>query len=242
VDEHRTAEERGAGDALTPRRRPVRGLPAPAQPRLPQKLRRRLEASGDAWLQANFPGCTVDEPSGQWLDGSRAGWFVTAAAAGLAVAGWWPELHGAAHDLQHGISPFAAEAERGRLRLIDGAGPGLGRWTWAHESGLPADVHGDVVWDDTRQEGYLTLSGLEPSRGTGRQYQLWIFDDARDDRYPVDGGLFDVPADGATVTVRMRPALRIARPTAFAVTLEPAGGVVVSDRRHLVALARTSGR
>jgi anti-sigma-K factor RskA len=86
--------------------------------------------------------------------------------------------------------------------------------------------------------GYLTLEGLEPNERTDRQYQLWIFDGTRDDRYPVDGGVFDVPHGAASVTVPIRPSLRVAQPVAFAVTLEPAGGVVVSDRQHLMALAR----
>jgi anti-sigma-K factor RskA len=104
---------------------------------------------------------------------------------------------------------------------------------------LPATVDGDVVWDGRRQRGYLTLTGLPPNQRGTHQYQLWIFDAARDDRYPVDGGVFDVPADAQRVVVPIRAALHVSQPVAFAVTLEPAGGVVVSDRTHLVAMART---
>ena len=118
----------------------------------------------------------------------------------------------------------------------------MGRWAWTHEAGLVADVRGEVVWDGETQEGYLTLSGLEPNAPAGRQYQLWIFDAERDDRYPVDGGVFDVPVHIQSVTVPIRPALRVSQPVAFAVTLEPVGGVVVSDRSHLMALARAGGR
>jgi hypothetical protein len=50
--------------------------------------------------------------------------------------------------------------------------------------------------------------------------------------------VFDVPADHPSLTVPIRPALRVSQPVAFAVTLEPTGGVVVSDRSHLIALAR----
>ncbi len=124
--------------------------------------------------------------------------------------------------------------------MLKAGGDHLGRWTWTHESGLATDVRGDVVWDGERQEGYLTLSGLEPNAPAGQQYQLWIFDAARDERYPVDGGVFDVPVHSQSTTVRIRPALRVSQPVAFAVTLEPAGGVVVSDRSHLKALARAS--
>jgi len=41
---------------------------------------------------------------------------------------------------------------------------------------------------------FLRLKGYVANDPAGAQYQLWIFDAARDDRYPVDGGVFDVPA------------------------------------------------
>jgi hypothetical protein len=160
----------------------------------------------------------------------------------VAIAGWWPGIDDAAHDLSHGISPFLAGPERARVHMITHAGPELGRWHWQYESGLPADVQGEVVWSAARQEGYLTLSGLPPNERATRQYQLWIVDAGRDDRYPVDGGVFDVPAGVRKVTVRVQPALPIAQPVMFAVTLERAGGVVVSDRSQLVAVARTDAR
>ena len=164
-----------------------------------------------------------------------------AAVAGLllAVAGWWPRLQSLAHDAAHGVSPLLTTAEKGREHLLRSADDHHGRWSWTHESGVAAEVQGEVVWDGSRQEGYLTLSGL-PENEHGRQYQLWIFDAERDERYPVDGGVFDAPAGQPMLTVPIRPALRVHQPVAFAVTLEPAGGVVVSDRSHLMALARVS--
>lgn len=159
----------------------------------------------------------------------------------LAIAGWWPRLTPLLNDAAHGISPLQADAERGREQLLKSSGERVGRWPWAHESGLVAEVRGEVVWDGERQQGYLTLSGLEPNAPAGRQYQLWIFDAARDDRYPVDGGVFDVPVHSQLMTVPIRPALRVSQPVAFAVTLEPVGGVVVSDRSHVMALARAGG-
>jgi hypothetical protein len=156
------------------------------------------------------------------------------------VVGWWPRIESAGHDVMRGLSPLLPGAEKARLRLIADGGPALGRWPWAHESGLPHEVSGEVVWDFERQRGYLTLSGLAPNERTGRQYQLWIFDASRDDRYPVDGGLFDVPDGQHRVTVPIQPAVPVAQPSMFAVTLEPEGGVVVSDRSHLVAMARTT--
>ena len=69
-----------------------------------------------------------------------------------------------------------------------------------------------------------------------RQYQLWIFDGGRDKRYPVDGGVFDIPANATEVVLPIRAALPVLSPKAFAVTIEKPGGVVVSGREHVVAL------
>jgi hypothetical protein len=70
------------------------------------------------------------------------------------------------------------------------------------------------------------------------QYQLWIFDAERNAAHPVDGGVFDVPAaaDGEVV-VRIDPRLPIRRATAFAITVEKPGGVVVSSRARLPLIA-----
>jgi len=170
----------------------------------------------------------------------RRGWYAAAACLALAIAGWWPRLAHLASDAAYDISPLQADAASAREHLLQTGGDGVGRWAWAHESGLVGDVRGEVIWDGERQEGYLTLAGLEPNAPAGRQYQLWIFDAARDDRYPVDGGVFDVPVHSQSMTVPIRPALRVSQPVAFAVTLEPVGGVVVSDRSHLMALARAA--
>jgi anti-sigma-K factor RskA len=70
------------------------------------------------------------------------------------------------------------------------------------------------------------------------QYQLWIFDAARDDRYPIDGGVFDVPPGRNELIVPMHPTLPVARAVAFAITVEPPGGVVVSNREKVVAFAK----
>ena len=97
-------------------------------------------------------------------------------------------------------------------------------------------VTGEVVWDGNGQRGFARFVGLPRNDPTKEQYQLWIFDAARDERFPVDGGVFDVEQDG-TVVVRIQPKVSINAPTLFAVTVEEPGGVVVSDRSRLVATA-----
>lgn len=246
------AEDRkpGAAGAGASLKEPLAASPArdaedPPPQRLPRRLRRRLDASADAWCksgQAESPDVPfVHERLVVDRRAQRRGRYAAAACLLIAIAGWWPRLAHLANDAAHGISPLQADAERGREHLLKAGGEHVGRWAWTHESGLVADVRGEVVWDGERQEGYLTLAGLEPNAPAGRQYQLWIFDAARDDRYPVDGGVFDVPVHSQSMTVKIRPALRVSQPVAFAVTLEPVGGVVVSDRSQLVALARAGG-
>ena len=102
-----------------------------------------------------------------------------------------------------------------------------------------AGATGDVVWDPVKQRGFVRFVGLKPNDPQLHQYQLWIFDGQRDQRYPVDGGVFDVPADAVEMVVPIRAALQVHDPKAFAVTLEKPGGVVVSDLSHVIALGKT---
>jgi hypothetical protein len=73
------------------------------------------------------------------------------------------------------------------------------------------------------------------------QYQLWIFDAERDERYPIDGGVFDVRGDGEEVIVPIRAKLQVLQPAMFAVTVERPGGVVVSNRERICLVAKVGG-
>jgi anti-sigma-K factor RskA len=110
----------------------------------------------------------------------------------------------------------------------------------ASEHPLARGAGGELVWSGDRQEGFLVLRGLaevEPSRGV---YQLWIFDDTRDPRFPIDGGTFTISDARSSTVVPIRANLPVRQPTLFAVTLEPPGGVVVSDRKRLLLTASLS--
>jgi anti-sigma-K factor RskA len=87
----------------------------------------------------------------------------------------------------------------------------------------------------------MRFSGLAKNDPSRAQYQLWIFDKARDDKYPVDGGVFDVDSETGDVLVPIKATLAVNAPTLFAVTLEKPGGVVVSKRERLVVLAKPTG-
>jgi Anti-sigma-K factor rskA len=108
-------------------------------------------------------------------------------------------------------------------------------WT-ATTDAAAKGASGDVVWSPSHQEGYLRFVGLAANDPTLQQYQLWIFDKLRDERYPVDGGVFDVGPSGEVV-IKIAPKLLVNEPVLFAVTVEPPGGVVVSKRERIVVTA-----
>jgi hypothetical protein len=60
--------------------------------------------------------------------------------------------------------------------------------------------------------GVMRLRGLLANDPAVAQYQLWIFDAERDDRFPVDGGVFDVPPGPTRRWCRFARACRSARP------------------------------
>jgi hypothetical protein len=98
-------------------------------------------------------------------------------------------------------------------------------------------IQGDVVWSDEVQEGYMRFRGLPVNDRSKETYQLWIFDKTQDKATPIDGGTFDVTADGEVV-IPIEAKLKAQEPAMFAVTVERPGGVVVSKREKIIALAK----
>lgn len=98
-------------------------------------------------------------------------------------------------------------------------------------------VEGDVVWSTADQRGFMRFRGLPANNPSEYQYQLWIFDQNQDERYPIDGGVFDIGPDGEIV-VPVTAKIRVHEPTLFAITIEKPGGVVVSSRKRLVLAAK----
>ncbi|QOJ01431.1 MAG: anti-sigma factor [Phycisphaeraceae bacterium] len=167
--------------------------------------------------------------------GSGSLWLGLAAAAGfaLAAAGWWPRL----------VGPGAVEMTPAqRLEALALSAPDVVVQEWSDfvhpDHGAPPElrgVRGNVVWSESRGEGYIRLAGLRPNDPTVEQYQLWVIDD-RGIEQRVSGGVFDAPASGE-VTVAVDPAARVKNARAFAVTIEPSGGVAVSDLSRRACLA-----
>jgi hypothetical protein len=211
----------------------VRADADPAPEPLPSSLRLRLDRCADEWL-TECAAQRGEHYRGTPRRSNVLPWLVAAASIVLAMLGWWPSLA----DFQSGVTAAGGfdqwRAERARSRML--ATAGVGHWTWGAASEMTS---GDVVWDSRSQRGFLRLHGFVPNDPARAQYQLWIFDAARDDRYPVDGGVFDVPPGRDEVIVPMHPTLPVSRAVAFAITVEQPGGVVVSGREKIVALAQT---
>ncbi len=123
-----------------------------------------------------------------------------------------------------------------RERLIATA-PDLARGVWGAGNMKQFAPAGDIVWSDSAQAGYMRLSGLPVNDPTKQTYQLWIFDESQDPKTPIDGGTFDVNSNGEVI-IPVNAKLRPRNTSMYAITIEKPGGVVVSDRSNIIALAK----
>jgi len=98
-------------------------------------------------------------------------------------------------------------------------------------------VAGEVVWSDEKQAGYMKLRNLPKNDKAKSTYQLWLFEENQGEKTPIDGGTFDVDADGEVI-IPINAKLKAKNPGMFAITVEKPGGVVVSDRKKIAALAQ----
>lgn len=162
--------------------------------------------------------------SGKIVIGPWLGWAVAACLLGLLVVS----------RLNSSQPP---SAEQRRSLLVEKA-PDAKRLPFAPASNSYAAAKGEVVWSDSRQEGYMTLSNIPANDPAKRQYQLWIVDPARDE-IPVDGGVFDIPDGATSVVIPIDAKLAVRNPAAFVITLEQPGGVVKSKQEVVVALAKS---
>lgn len=232
----------------------VLGLGGEGTPGLPAELEKRLGAAATAYAwaldsqAANHRGAHAPrepqehrvEPAFDWV--RYLGW--AAAAAALVVVG--VVLSREPEPVPVGTAPSAVPS----LEPVDAAPPSLAEkraellhardartlpWS-ATKDEAAKGASGDVVWSTSAQQGYMRFKGLAPNDPKQSQYQLWIFAEGQDERYPVDGGVFDVDSSGEVV-VAIDPKLHVEQPTLFAVTVEKPGGVVVSKRERIVLTA-----
>lgn len=232
---------------------------------MPTALRARIEADAQAWFQRRdeVPRSAVvtqlparPRPVTAW-----GGWFAAAAALVLAITGWLQvermdseraalaarqqALEAATarleRDLAQKEAALAAQQEPPPARLLAElqGRPDTRVIPWsATDDPAAGGAEGAVVWNGTVQAGVMRFRGLQPNDPATTQYQLWIFDAGRDDRFPVDGGVFDVPRGAEETLVPIRARLPVGEAVLFAITVEPAGGVVVSTRERIALVAQ----
>ncbi len=179
----------------------------------------------DAAQEAPTPAPSTDANLNQR---NLAGWILTAAAGlmiGFFLGGTEPS------------APMISMADQ-RATLLE-ADPDVTTISWtATDAPEAKGASGDVVWSNAKQEGYMTFRGLKANDPTKEQYQLWVFDAERDERYPVDGGVFNIPDGAGEVVTPITTKINVTKATLFAITIEKPGGVVVSDRSRLPLLAK----
>jgi hypothetical protein len=215
---------------------------------MPESARRRLDVAADAftagasnvsYLSAAAAAGKARRPASL---SSGFAWFAAAASVVLAIAAWIPRLEyeqSGKIDLLAQASQDSATLAVERQKLLASSMPLQKEWSPTQDPAGSA-VKGDVVWDAASQTGYMRFTGLPANDPGTLQYQLWIFDETRDDRYPVDGGVFDIPSGGGEVVVPILAKLPVNTPKLFAVTIERPGGVVVSSRERIVVVAAVS--
>ena len=206
-------------------------IPADARERLlvrGREIAREAGALGGAASRTSPPPVQRRPGSGPF---AFIGWLAAAAAITIAFV------------LNYRAQPPVLRPPLTSLRAALLDRPGTVTAEWLPQQPYDAQkVTGDVVWNNATQEGYMRFKNLAAMDPSKEQFQLWIFDKTRDDKFPVDGGVFDLdaatldPATGEYV-VRINSTLPIREPAAFAVTVEKPGGVVVSDRSRVVTLA-----
>jgi hypothetical protein len=226
---------------------------------LPAALRERLAREAQVYFAAVSSPTTASAPtaSAPTLEyGGRAparnaprirrdstvGWWAAAACLLLALFGWYRTPSTVFKPLETARlvtpapEPTPAMQRAALIALPDTLKIPLG----ATKDPAAAGVSGDVVWDAHTQRGYIRLVGLPHNDPNSQQYQMWIFDGERDQRYPVDGGVFDAPAAGQEIVIPIHNVIPVHLAKAFAVTVEKAGGVVVSARDHVVVLGQVT--
>lgn len=190
---------------------------------LPADLRARLVDEGVQLVAAQAQPRPALRPTPSPAPRPVAAWLLAAAAAVLAVIGWWPKA---------APTPAPSAPDVGEVYAALRAAPDAIVHDWAATEHAPG-ASGDVVWSQDEQRGVMHIRGLFRNDPTVEQFQLWIIDGTQ--AHPIDGGVFDVEGDDVLIPIDAK--LAVADPTAFAITVEKPGGVVVSSQERVVLLA-----
>lgn len=192
-------------------------------------------AAGALARERNVVETAPKAPFWQWL-----GWGLAAAACVALAFNIWLTRFQPAPEIVKTAPPTATPTpeltlEQKRQQLLASAND-LVKTEWSSPN-KDEQISGDIVWSDSAQQGYMRFRGLAVNDPQRQTYQLWIFDETQDEKTPIDGGVFDVSAQGEVI-IPIDPKLKVKNPKLFAVTVEKPGGVVVSKREKIAALAK----
>lgn len=196
---------------------------APANLPVPASLRAKLSADAERWIgRADAPASSPITRRPRLVLWS--GWLAAAAAVALAAVAWWPhaDLTTQREVMKSKHPPMAWQPF-----VLESAGPAV------------QGVQGDVVWDEKAQKGFMRFVNLPVNDPSKNQYQVWLVD-SRGMNFRISGGVFNSTSTGEII-VPITPAVATRGVGAVAVTIEPPGGVIVSDMTQRVVLAAKGG-
>jgi anti-sigma-K factor RskA len=201
---------------------------------LPKHLRSKIIADAEEFFGQKTASNVVAFPvqkvrHNYW---QMVGWYAAAACLVLALIAGWSQV-----KEMFGEKPKAPSVAELRNELEKKSNDKVKiSWSVTKFSGVE-NVQGDVVWSNEKQQGYMRFTNLPQNDPQQSVYQLWIFDENQDEKYPVDGGIFDAQTNGEII-VPIKAKLKVGKPTLFAITIEKPGGVVVSKRDKLILTAK----
>ncbi len=172
-------------------------------------------------------------PFMQWLGWALAG----AACVALGFSLWINLQKPTTVEIVKEVPPKIIPVSDQYNNLLNSA-KDVQKTTWTNPAN-DKEILGEVVWSEAEQKGFMKFKGLAANDVAKETYQLWIFDETQDEKTPVDGGVFDVKGNGE-VLIPIDAKLKVQKPKLFAITVEKPGGVVVSKREKLVAIAKVS--
>lgn len=172
-------------------------------------------------------------PFMQWLGWAFAGLACIALAFSL-----WTNLQKPTVIERVKIEPLPVLTVGEQYNNLLNSAKDLKKTNWVNPAN-DKEVLGEVVWSEAEQKGFMKFKGLSVNDVNKEEYQLWIFDETQSEKTPIDGGVFDIKENGE-VLIPIKANLKFKNPKLFAITREKPGGVMVSDRQRIAAIAKVT--
>lgn len=210
---------------------------------MPEHLRTKILADASAFFAKKYSETQSNEelqptfsfepkrPFIQWLGWAFAG--IACLALGFSI---WTNLQKPTEIVREVPQKVPTISEQYNNLLA--SAKDLKKTNWINPAN-DKEVLGEVVWSEAEQKGFMKFKGLAVNDVTKEEYQLWIFDETQDEKTPIDGGVFDVKENGE-VLIPIKANLKFKNPKLFAITKEKPGGVMVSDRKRIAAIAKVT--